>query len=359
MTIYLDTPLDSASTTTDHPSTIGLAGSNRPHGEVFRMRCFSHSLARSGLGTSPKRPVSVFLPPTYRLDGQRRFPVVYLLHDLHQSDEVWSRNPRIFENVQHILNWSMKGADLEEFIVVMPHALSQEDAHATPTLMDAWERFLVHDLVHWADSVLRTKADAAMRGIAGLGLGGYGAMKLAFKYPDRFGSVYGLSPVLSDWQHHASTLRRLAVLKQSGRLQGLKDVYSPQKYQYLQHLIAAVPKTSNADAATRPPFHEDDGHWLQDSAVIEAWQQQCLTRLLPEYLDRETGLPRCGMDVDPETDYRFVVQGCLRLQDRMQSYGVLRDPILWRSASGQHVWGDQGRMAKALFPFFSQAFRAA
>ena len=45
----------------------------------------------------------------------------------------------------------------------------------------------------------RTISDAASRGIAGHGMGGFGSISLSMKHPDLFSSVYGLSPSCLAW----------------------------------------------------------------------------------------------------------------------------------------------------------------
>jgi len=51
----------------------------------------------------------------------------------------------------------------------------------------------MNDLIEFADSTFPTKAERSGRMIAGLSMGGYGAVKLALKYPEVFCSAVGFS----------------------------------------------------------------------------------------------------------------------------------------------------------------------
>src|SRR5207237_5134929 len=45
----------------------------------------------------------------------------------------------------------------------------------------------------------RTLPSTVSRGIGGHSMGGYGALELAMKHPDRFGAAYGLSSACLGW----------------------------------------------------------------------------------------------------------------------------------------------------------------
>jgi S-formylglutathione hydrolase FrmB len=53
----------------------------------------------------------------------------------------------------------------------------------------AWESSIVGDLIPYIDTLFNTNATRAGRCVGGLSMGGYGAVKLALKYPHRFSSA--------------------------------------------------------------------------------------------------------------------------------------------------------------------------
>jgi S-formylglutathione hydrolase FrmB len=60
-----------------------------------------------------------------------------------------------------------------------------------------YDEYLARDLVARVDSAYRTRADRGHRGVAGLSMGGYGAVTLALRYPDVFAAAASHSGVLA------------------------------------------------------------------------------------------------------------------------------------------------------------------
>src|SRR5690606_37229756 len=60
-----------------------------------------------------------------------------------------------------------------------------------------YDDYIARDLVAHVDSNYRTLADSAHRGIAGLSMGGYGAVSLALRYPDVFAAAASHSGVVA------------------------------------------------------------------------------------------------------------------------------------------------------------------
>ena len=61
----------------------------------------------------------------------------------------------------------------------------------------AYETALVRELIPFIDRMFNTRTDRGGRCIGGLSMGGYGAIKLALKYPDLFGSANSHSGALT------------------------------------------------------------------------------------------------------------------------------------------------------------------
>lgn len=107
--------------------------------------------------------------------GSGPFPALYLLHGLSDDHTVWTRRTRLESYVA--------GRPL---IVVMPDGGRgfYTDSRANPR--GAYETFLLRDLIPFVDRTFRTRAERAGRALAGLSMGGYGAVKLALKHPELF-----------------------------------------------------------------------------------------------------------------------------------------------------------------------------
>jgi S-formylglutathione hydrolase len=164
-------------------------------GSVERIKVHGKSLEGNLEGDSPDREVSIYLPPSYKTNPNRRYPVVYMLHGYTDSDELWFGSTPHFINLPTALDKSLAGG-AREMIVVMPNAYTRYagSMYSNSVVTGDWEIYVAKDLVAYIDSHYRTIANVASRGLAGHSMGGYGTMRIGMKYPDVFSSIYALSP---------------------------------------------------------------------------------------------------------------------------------------------------------------------
>lgn len=125
--------------------------------------------------------VNVLLPRGYGR-GDRRYPVLYLLHGAAGSYSDW---------IDHGAKPIVGGL---RAIVVMPDGGSDgaySDWQAAPAGSDepfpAYESYYLDELMPWVRSALRARTGPANTAVAGLSMGGHGAMKLAAEHPGTFG----------------------------------------------------------------------------------------------------------------------------------------------------------------------------
>ena len=130
-------------------------------------------------------PYRIILPASYSNFPTRRFPVVYLLHGLTGHFDNWTDRT----NVEDL-------ADSRAFIIVTPEGENgwYTDSASKPT--DKYESYIVKELIPEIDKKFRTIADREDRAVAGLSMGGYGAIKFGLKYPELFSLVGSFSGAL-------------------------------------------------------------------------------------------------------------------------------------------------------------------
>ena len=175
------------------------------HGQVRIESFFSAALG-------VQKHYVVYLPPSYGRQTHRRFPVAYYLHGLTGNEGDWVT----LGGIDRVAD-SLIGAGMPEMILVMPDGddgwyTNWETprgfaACMTDTLVsgsasycvehERYDDYIAHDLIAHVDSAYRTHADRAHRGIAGLSMGGYGAIALALRHPDLFAAAASHSGVLS------------------------------------------------------------------------------------------------------------------------------------------------------------------
>ena len=139
--------------------------------------------------------IRVLLPAGYDPADPRRYPVLYLLHG--------GSNPA---NPATSTDWSEKGGVVEttansDLIVVMPDGGNggwyTDWAFPGSAGPLNWQTFHMDQMVPFIDENFRTIADKRGRAIAGLSMGGYGALRYAARYPENFAFVASFSGALN------------------------------------------------------------------------------------------------------------------------------------------------------------------
>jgi S-formylglutathione hydrolase FrmB len=148
---------------------------------------------------SPARYL-VIEPPSYARSPSRRYPVLVFLHDGYGNVRTLDRR-----GVAAELAARMSDGRIPEFLVVAPGAPGSWFSDSFDGKR-RWEEFLTGDLLREIQTRYRVLPGKAARGITGISMGGYGAVKIALKHPDLFGAVSSLSGALIPI--HPEDLRR-------------------------------------------------------------------------------------------------------------------------------------------------------
>ncbi len=122
----------------------------------------------------------VLLPRDY--GNGSRFPVLYLLHGLYGDYTNWDKRTGL-ENYAKTMS----------VLIVMPDANDSWYTNSATVPRDKFEDYITKDLISEIDAKYRTIREKRARAIAGLSMGGYGAVMLALRHPDLFGFAASLS----------------------------------------------------------------------------------------------------------------------------------------------------------------------
>ncbi len=156
--------------------------------------------------------VVVYLPPSYDRSSAR-YPVAYYLHGWSGNETNWVKAGHLDTSMDTLIAGGMR-----EMIVVMPDgddawwmtSNSLPDMPGCQRTLPAYagdagtycvpwphyDDYVAFDLVRWVDARYRTRADRAHRGVAGLSMGGFGALLLALQFPETFSAAASHSGVL-------------------------------------------------------------------------------------------------------------------------------------------------------------------
>lgn len=261
----------------------------------------------------------VWLPPSYASQPGRRYPVAYYLHGAWGDETNWLKLGRLARTLD-----SLVAAGLPEMIVVMPDG--DDGFYTTWNFLGDWagcrrnrppneepadtycvpwphyDDYIARDVVQRIDRTYRTLADRRHRGIAGLSMGGYGAVALALAYPDVFSAAASHSGLLAP----ARGGGRRAVPAQPFDLDSLRASWAPG-------LWALLPQV----------FGKDSVGWAaRDPAILATRLRRKQPGMMPAlYVD-------CGVD-------DFLLPQNRAFRDAIQASG---GPLVYQEYPGSHTW---------------------
>ncbi len=164
---------------------------NVPHGTVAR-RWYDSP------GNNMTRRVTIYTPSGYETSGNKKYPVLYLLHGMGGDEEAWinlGRTSQILDNL-------IAQGKAVPMIVVMPNGnVSQTAAPGEsdkgfykptmqlPNTMDGKYEETFMDIVKFIESNYRVINKKEGRAIAGLSMGGYHSLHISRYYPNTFDYV--------------------------------------------------------------------------------------------------------------------------------------------------------------------------
>ncbi|MDT4953457.1 MAG: hypothetical protein QOJ02_1595 [Acidobacteriota bacterium] len=139
-------------------------------------------------------PYSVVLPQMYSQPGKETisYPVLYLLHGLAGHYSNWLSKTKLSEY-----------AAKYQMIIVTPEGNDGWYTDSATVVADKYETYVVQELIPDVESRYRALKGREGRAIAGLSMGGYGALKFGVKYPDRFIFAASISGALDAAQRTA------------------------------------------------------------------------------------------------------------------------------------------------------------
>lgn len=133
-------------------------------------------------------PYSVYFPPGYE-ESNRPYPVLYLLHGMTGKYSDWVTDGE----VRRIADEAINSGEAPEMIIIMPDGLFDAFYINNYDKSIRWEDFFYEEFIPHIESEYRVIANRNFRSIAGLSMGGYGALYHGVKHKDKFSSVYAMS----------------------------------------------------------------------------------------------------------------------------------------------------------------------
>jgi S-formylglutathione hydrolase FrmB len=138
------------------------------------------------------RPVAycVVLPPAFDADKARHFSVLYFLHGLGDNEQFF-----VHSGAWNLAQDMRERGELKDFLIATPDGgasfyINSKDGK------ERYEDFLLQEFFPFVEKRFRVAPGRGHRAIAGISMGGYGALHLAFRHPQLFIAVSAHSAAL-------------------------------------------------------------------------------------------------------------------------------------------------------------------
>lgn len=124
----------------------------------------------------------VYLPKAYENEGSKRFPVLYWLHG--SGGGLPGIRP-----LSGLFDSAIEAGKIPPLIIVFPNSFAQGMWCDSTDGKQPIETILIKEIIPEMDAKFRTIAGRKGRIIEGFSMGGYGAGRLGFKFPQMFAGI--------------------------------------------------------------------------------------------------------------------------------------------------------------------------
>lgn len=329
-------------------------------GRLVREKLHAAALEKTVTGESPDRNVSVYLPPSYDASPNKRYPVVYLLHGITDTDETWispwTKSGDPWQTIPGVMNRGISEKRFGEMIIIMPDENTKWGGsfYTNSSITGNWEDFTVKDLVSYVDSKYRTLARASSRGVAGHSMGGYGAIKLGMKHPDVYSVVYGISPAVLGWGRDLTIENPAFSFLLTQPTASPDDVLKGGLYALGIVVVgqAFSPNPERAPLFTDLPFILVDGKLQPMEPAFTKWNENMPVNMVEKYAANLRKLRGFRFDSGYEDEFTHIPVTARALSAALTARGIEH---VFEEYNGDHrnrMWGRTGRMAGEILPYF-------
>jgi S-formylglutathione hydrolase FrmB len=132
----------------------------------------------------------IVLPASFDADKTKHFPILYALHGLGDNEQFF-----VHSGLWNVVEDLRERGELKDFLIATPAGgaafyINSKDGKVR------YEDFLLQEFFPFIEKRYRALPGRAHRAISGVSMGGYGALHLAFRHPQLFGSVSAHSAAL-------------------------------------------------------------------------------------------------------------------------------------------------------------------
>lgn len=287
-------------------------------------------LKGNAAGDPHVREVPVYLPPSYDREPARRYPVAFVLTGftgrgrMLLNDNPWS--PSLPDRMDRLI-----AAGCGEMILVMPDAFTRYGGsqYLNSSATGRYEDHVVDELVPWADRAFRTRAEPGGRAVIGKSSGGYGALVLGMRHPDRFGAVVSHSgDMVFEYCYRGDVPKFVSRVVESGGLErwftGFEAALQKKREDFTALNILGMAASYSPNPAARPfgidlPADLATGAFREE--VWARWLEHDPIVLVERHAAALRGLKLLFLDCGTRDEF-FLHLGARLLSRRLRELGV-------------------------------------
>jgi enterochelin esterase-like enzyme len=140
--------------------------------------------------------ICVFVPSGKNL---KDLPIITLLHGVYGSAWIWAHKAGVHFTAMKMMNDGL----IKPMVIAMPSDGLWGDGSAyLPHNENDYEKWIVEDVIDAVIENINCTSSKSDLFISGLSMGGYGALRLGAKYPNRYKAISGHSSITNKNQMH-------------------------------------------------------------------------------------------------------------------------------------------------------------
>ena len=312
----------------------------------------SENIAHNKAGIDPVRKMLVYLPAGYDESSSERYPVIYFLPNPFEDSYRFDFDHK---DAQGLFDRAISDGVIKKFILV---AVDMKTPLGTSWYVNSsatgnWEDFMIQEVVPYIDANFKTLPNRDSRGIAGIFIGGYGAIRFGMRHPDVFGTVYAMHPVgtgtgvsisasLPKWDILANA-RSIDDVKKDGRTQIFATMFQ-----------AHLPNPNKPPLFIDLLARQEGDQLIIDPKLMERFRNNFyLETMIPQYADNLKSLRGFKFDwsrTDGNFDHVYANQA---FTHKLNEFGITHEAEEYNGAF-EADWGVDGRFYTDALPFFQK-----
>ena len=312
----------------------------------------SENIAHNKTGTDPVRKMLVYLPAGYDESSSQRYPVVYFLPNPFEDSYRFDFDRR---DAQGLFDRAIAAGVIEKFILVAVDMNTPLGSswYVNSSATGNWEDFMIQELVPYIDANFKTLPNRDSRGIAGIFIGGYGAIRFGMRHPDVFGSVYAMHPVGTGTGVSVSAaMPKWDILVNAKSMDDVKKDFRTQIFTTM--FQAHLPDPDKPPLFIDLLARQEGDQLIIDARLMERFRNIFyLETMIPQYADNLKSLRGFKFDWtrnDANFDHVYANQA---FTHKLNEFGIVHGAEEYNGAFGED-WGVDGRVYTEALPFFQR-----